>query len=266
MSGTIASLDLSVLLSGSASGSRVGGNPILALRLAGQNQTKKIAAEARKPDVQRDLAAFRKAVEKAKDVKTLLADPTVQRVLLTTNGLADQIGFPALVTKALMSKVSDPNSLANKLPNTRWRTAAATYEFATKGLEVLRDPKVMETVVNAYAEISWRKSLNATTPGLSDALTFREKAPTIRTAYDILSDPIMRRVVTKTLAIPEQIAFQTLDAQEKAVSGKVDIKKFQDKSFVEMFVRRYLIAASRGTDQPPPTTAQLATQAFGLLL
>jgi len=77
VSGTIHGLDLSVLYSNTASGTVANGDPILALSQAEQNQPKKIAAEAKKPEVQRDLAAFRKAVAGAKDVKSLL--PRCQR-------------------------------------------------------------------------------------------------------------------------------------------------------------------------------------------
>ena len=266
MSAAITGLDLTVLYSGTASSGVAYGNPILALSQAEQNQPKKIAAEAKKPEVQRDLAAFRKAVANAKDAKSLLKDPVVQRVLLTVNGLADQIGFTALATKALLSKPGDPKSLANVLPNTSWKAAAATYDFADKGLTVLRNPKVLDTIASAYAEISWRKSLDATTPGLSDALAFREQAASVKKADDILGNPILRRVVTTTLGIPLEIAYQTLNAQESAITSKLDIKQLKDKKFVETFVKRYLFAAANSSSQAPPSTGQAAVQAFGLLL
>jgi hypothetical protein len=263
MSGTITGLDLSVLYSGVAASSGVAyGNPILALAQAEQNQPKKIAAEAKTPEVQRDLAAFRKAVAGAKDVKSLLANPTVQRVLLTVNGLADQIGFTALATKALLSKPSDPKSLANVLPNVAWKAAAKTYGFADKGLTILRDPKVLDTVASAYAEISWRKSLDATTPGLSDALTFRDQAASVTKADDILGNPILRRVVTTTLGIPLEIAYQTLNAQEMAITSKLDIKQLKSKNFV----KRYLVAAASSAAQATSSAQQQASQTFGLLL
>ncbi len=266
MSGAITGLDLSVLYGGAASSGVAYGNPILALKQAEQNQSKKIAAEAKKPEVQRDLAAFRKAVASAKDAKSLLANPVVQRVLLTVNGLADQIGFTALATKALLSKPSNPKSLANVLPNTAWKAAAATYDFADKGLAILRNPKVLNTVASAYAEISWRKSLDATTPGLSDALAFREQAASVKKADDILGNPILRRVVTTTLGIPLEIAYQTLNAQENAITNKLDIKQLKDKNFVETFAKRYLVAAANGAGQAASSTGRPAVQAFGLIL
>ena len=265
MSGTVGGIDLGVLYGFSSSGSVSGGNPVLALQQAEQNQTKDIAAEAKTPEVQRDVAAFRKAVASAKDVKTLLANPAVQKVLLTANGLEDQIGSTGLVTKALLSNTSDPKSLANQLANTAWKSTAATYSFATKGLAVLQNPKVLDTVANAYAEVSWRKSLDAATPGLSDALTFRTTVAKAKNVDDILGDPVLRRVVTTTLGIPQEIANQSLDAQEKAISSQVDVKKFQDKNFVETFAKRYLLETSLSASQSS-SSSSAGLAAYGLVV
>ena len=183
----IIGLDLGVLY-GAPAVAAAGTNPVLALRQAVAGQAKGIAAEAKRPEVQRDIAAFRAAVAGAKDPKALLANPVVLRVLLTANGLGDQAGYKALATKALLSGAKDPKGLANALPDPRWKSAAATLDFAGRGLAVLRDPKVLDTLVNAYAEISWRKSLDAMTPGLSDALTFRATAAKARTVDAVLGD------------------------------------------------------------------------------
>ena len=266
MSGTVGGIDLGVLYGFSSSGSGVsGGNPITALAQAERDQTKDIAAEAKKPDVQRDVAAFRKAVASAKDVKTLLANPAVQKVLLTANGLGDQVGSTGLVTKALMSNTSDPKSLANQLTNTAWKSTAATYSFATKGLAVLKDPKVLDTVASAYAEVSWRQSLDATTPGLSDALTFRTTVGNAKNVDDILGDPVLRRVVTTALGIPQEIANQSLDAQEKAITSRVDIKQFKNKNFVETFAKRYLVQTSLNASQSS-SSSSTGLAAYGLVV
>ncbi len=264
MSGTVGGIDLSVLYGFSSSGGVSGGDPVLALKLAEQNQTKDIAAEAKQPAVQRDVAAFRKAVASAKDVKTLLANPAVQKVLLTANGLGDQIGSTGLVTKALMSNTSDPKSLANQLTNTAWKSTAAAYNFATKGLAVIQNPKVLDTISNAYAEVSWRQSLDAATPGLSDALTFRTTVANAKNVDDILGDPVLRRVVTTTLGIPLEIANQSLNAQEKAITSQVDITKFKDKNFVETFAKRYLIETQMNASQT--SSAPVGLAAYGLVV
>ncbi|HEX5328502.1 MAG TPA: DUF1217 domain-containing protein [Acetobacteraceae bacterium] len=260
---------LSVLYgSGSQTTNALGQNPITALQQAEQNETQDVKATAAQPAVQRDVQAFVKAVQTATTPQQLLDNPSAMKVLLTANGLADQLPYTALAQKALLSDVNDPNSLANTLTDNRWKSVAQTYSFATSGLSVIQDPKVISTITNAYAEISWRHSLDATTPGLSNALTFRANAGTVTSVDQILGDPVLRSVVTTTLGIPLQIAFQPLEAQEKAITSRLDISQLQDPKFVETFAQKYLIAAAAAptTAATKPGIEALAIQAQSLVV
>jgi hypothetical protein len=249
------------------SATSLGQNPVIALKSAEQHQTQDIKVTAAEPAVKRDVDAFTAGVKSAKTVKQLLSNSAVMKVLLTANGLADQIPYTALVGKALQSNLDDPKSLANTLTDTRWQSVAQTYDFAAKGLSIIQDPKVIGAIADGYAEATWRQSLDATTPGLSNALTFRKEASTITSVVQILGDKVMRNVVTTALGLPLQIAFQPLEAQEKAVSSRLDITKFKDPKFVESFVQRYLLAAaSNGSDSTTATLSSLAVQARGLVV
>lgn len=244
----ITGLDLGALYGGRAAAAYgTGGNPIAALRQAVAGQARGIAAVAKQPEVQRDIAAFRKAAAGAADPRALLADPAARRVLLTANGLGDQAGYPALAIKALLSDPANPASLAGTLSDPRWKAAATTLGFAKGGLAVLRGPKVLDTMVGAYAEIAWRKSLDEATPGLSDALTFRATAASAKNVDDVLGNAVLRRVVTGALGIPQELAFQPLDTQERAVGSRLDVSRLRDPKYVDILAKRYLIAqAGRG--------------------
>ena len=243
-------------------------NPILALRAAEKNSAQGIKMTAAEPEVQRAISKFTAAVTNAKSVDQLLADPAVLPVLLTANGLGNQTSYTALATRALTSDLKDPKSLANTLTDTRWKPVVETYDFANKGLSVIQKPEVISTIANAYAEITWRQSLDETTPGLSNALSFRANGTSISSVYQILGDPMLRTVVTTVLGLPLQIALQPLEAQEKAISSRLDITQFKDQKFVEQFAQRYLIAANAaaaGSNQTPSLDA-IAVQARGLVV
>jgi hypothetical protein len=246
-----------------------GQNPVTALLSAEQKQTQEINRTASLPEVQRAVNAFTAGVAKAKSVQQLLANPAVMKVLMTANGLADQIPYTALAQKALQSDVNNPKSLVNKLTDMRWKPVVQAYDFANKGLKIIQDPKVIATLANAYAEVTWRKSLDAATPGLSNALAFRKQAASVTSVDQILGDPILRKVVTTAFDIPLQIAFQPLLAQEKAISTRLDISRLKDPKFVESFAQRYLLAegkkAAATTNTAPDLTA-LAIQARGLVV
>ena len=219
-------------------------NPIAALDQAQRAEPRQVALTAAQPEIKRDLARFAQAVAKAESPAALLANPTVLKVLLTANGLGDQVAHRALAVKALLSDTSKPGSLVSRLPDTRWKPVTEIYAFATKGLAVLKDPKVINAIANGYAEVLWRRKLDQTTPGLSRALDFMKRASTITSALQILGDPTFRAVVTTALSVPREIAFQGLPAQETAITQRLDIAQFKDPAFVNKFTHRYLIAAA----------------------
>ena len=255
-------------------GTQATGNtdPLPALQQAEANQTQDIAQTAQQPQVARDIAAFQAAVASAKTPADLLSNPAALKVILTANGLGDQVGNDALAQQALLSDPSQSDSLANQLSttNSAWLSTANLYDFATKGLSVISSPQVQSTIANAYAEVTWRQSLDATTPGLSNALTFLSEGSTITSVDQILGDPILRTVFTTALNIPAQIAFQPLEAQERAISSAVDITRFQDPSFVQSFAQQYLLAeqAANSSSSSSSTTdlSTLAVRAQGLVV
>ncbi|MEA2739848.1 MAG: hypothetical protein QOH05_3155 [Acetobacteraceae bacterium] len=262
-------LDAMYGIGGSSAGAA---NPVQALQSAEQNQTQDVKMTALQPMVKATDAAFTQAVNSAKSMTQLLANPAFMNVLLTANGMQDQIGYTALATKAVTSDLTDPKSLANTLADTRWKTLAQTYDFSSAGLATFKNPATIASISNAYATATWQAAQDTVTPGLSNALAFKTKASTITSVDQILGDKTMRTVVTTALGIPEQIAFQTLNAQETSISSRVDIKRFQDPKFVEAFVQRYLIAnaanaattaAASSTTSSIPDLTSLAVQGQG---
>ncbi|HEX3990766.1 MAG TPA: DUF1217 domain-containing protein, partial [Acetobacteraceae bacterium] len=148
------------------------GDSLLDLKLAQKNQTADVALVAKEPVVQQAIAAFTTAVNSATNIKTALSNPNVQQVLLTASGLSNYIGQTALVQKAFMSDPTDPKSLVNQLGDSTLLATVQTYDFAKNGLAELKNPQILATLTNGYAEVTWRQSLNAATPGLSNALDF----------------------------------------------------------------------------------------------
>jgi len=207
-------------------------------------------------------------VNAAKSVTQLLSNPAVMNVLLTANGMSDQIGHTALATKVLASNLNDSKSLVNTISDTRWKTLAQTYNFAANGLSSIQNATAIANIANAYATAVWQKNEDSVTPGLSNALAFKAQASSITSVDQILGNVMMRTVVTTALGVPAQIAFQPLTAQEKAISSRLDVTKFQDPKFVESFVQRYLVAASTKSSSSGTATASLmslAVQARGTL-
>lgn len=244
------------------------GDPVQALQTAEQNQMQEVALTAQQPAIARDIATFESAVKTATSPAQLLANPTAMKVLLTASGMSDQIGFTALATQALLSNPADPKALVNQLSDTRWMTVNQTYNFATQGLSVIQDPKVLATIANGYAEQTWYQSLDATTPGLSNALMFRSQASSATSVAQILGNPVLFNVVTTALGIPQQIVFQDQQAQEQAISAKLDVSRLQDPKYVNGLADQYMVAMQQqsSSTQSAPSLESLAVQAAGLVV
>ena len=244
-SGTSADSLLSTILNGatSSASAATSTNPIVALKLAQANETKDVANEADVPQVAQDINAFKSAVANAKSVQSALSNPAILKVLLTANGLGDQLSYTALATKALMSDPSNSTSLANQLSSTnpQWLSVCQTFDFAKNGLAELTNPSVQASLISGYQEVMWRQSLDSANPGMSNALTFLSQASTYTDVDKILGDPIARDVVLTALNIPAQIAYQPLQAQEQAITSRLDISQLNDPKFVQTFVQRYLL-------------------------
>lgn len=247
-----------------------GAGSLRALRTAETNEAREVAVTARQPAVARDIAAFQAAVAKSRTPADLLKNPAALKVLLTAGGMSDQMAYTALAQRVLLSNAKDAKSLVNKMAatNARWKTLNQTYDFANKGLSVLRRPDVLSRVASGYAEVSWQQSLDAATPGLSNALTFRAQASTVTSVDQILGDPVLRDVITTALGIPREIALQSLPTQERAIANRLDLGKLKDRHFVDTLSQEYLLnkANADTTGAGAVSLEQLASRAAGLVV
>ncbi|MBS0638705.1 MAG: DUF1217 domain-containing protein [Proteobacteria bacterium] len=254
---------------GRSNATSTGQNAIQSLATAEKYQTQEVARTGQEPAVERAVASFTQTVKSATSVAELLANKQAMDVLLTANGLGDQKDYTALAKAVLTSDLNDPDSLANRLSDTRWKALARTYDFAAKGLSSIQSSTAITAIAKGYAQTVWEQRLNEATPGLANAMTFKTIASSVTNVDQILGDPTLRTVVTTTLGIPKQIAFQSLSAQEKAITDRLDISKLQDSRFVENFAKRYLMANAQADTANSSTetgVTAVALHAGGILI
>lgn len=244
------------------------GNPVSDLALAQQEETTGVALEAKQPQVEQAVTAFQTAVANATSIQSALANPAVQKVLLTANGLSSYIGDTALVQKLFLSDPSDPNSLVNQFGNATWLSAVQSFDFAQKGLSALQNPQVISTLSNGYAQVQWMQGLDQATPGLSNALTFLNQASSIKSVDDILGNETNFYVITGALGIPTSVVNQDITAQESAISSRLDISKLQDRQYVTSLTDQYLLSMQQSNSGSSGSTdlTSLAVQAGGLVV
>ena len=236
------------------------GDPLLDLKLVQKNETADVAVEAKQPAVQQAIAAFTNAVNSATSIQNALGNPNIQKVLLTASGLSGYIGETGLVQKAFMSDPTNQSSVVNQLGDSTLLATVKTYDFAKNGLAELKNPKILSTLTNGYAEVMWRQSLDQSTPGLSNALAFLSQASSIKSFSDILSNPSNFYVISGALGIPTDVVFQSESAQKNAFNSRIDYAKFQDPGYVSNLTDQYLISM-QGSNQSSGGGTDLTTLA-----
>lgn len=194
--------------------------------------------------IQAQMEQFRRAVDGARDIKAALRDRRVLTVIGTAMGIPEAPDRAGLASRALLSDLKDEKSVANTLSDKRWKEAAESLNLGKQGLGALRDPKVQATLLEGLKQARWRDDLDAQNKGMADALEFNERAGRAETSLDVLGDPVLRRVVTGALGLPQQIAIQSVEAQARAVDSRFKVAKLQNPAEVRRMAERYLIATA----------------------
>lgn len=220
--------------------------PQVALKMAETQKTAQIDRLQRDPVMKRDWAAFEKAVKEAKSPEDFLKNRSVRTVLLNAYGLGDQVNNTALVTKVLTSNPFDPSSLSSRMSftNGAWERLTKDLDLYSGTLSKVRLDSTKDEIETKFFEARWRKDLDTQSPGLGAALLFKERAAGFTNTFQILGDRVAREVVTRALAIPRQIAIQSVETQARAVEARLKIADLQKPDFVNKLVQRYLMQVS----------------------
>ncbi|MBY0337046.1 MAG: DUF1217 domain-containing protein [Acetobacteraceae bacterium] len=196
------------------------------------------------PKVKRDLARLDRALARARTPADLFRDPEAVRVILQGLGLADQAGNPGLARQALLSDPSKADSVANLMPDTRWKAAAKQLAFAKTGLDTINSAAMRETIASGLVEYARVTAIQQRSIAVSDALVVRNlpagKAPGV---YDVLGNGVLRRFVQTIAGLPPEIAVQGVEAQARQVQRAVRLEDLADPAKREKMIQRYLMAA-----------------------
>lgn len=104
----------------------------------------------------------------------------------------------------------------------------------------------IKTVRDNYVAEKRLDMLDAQMPGLGSAVLFKQVAKDMKNAVDILGSALGREIITTAFNIPKQIAVQSMSAQEKAITTRMNPAKLQDAHFVDQIAQRYLIMLNGG--------------------
>lgn len=185
-----------------------------------------LAKFKQRPTVDKEIAYFRDKAPKLESIDDLFKDQRLLRFITSAYSLDEEIQYPARLRKILESKVTDQNSLANRMRDPRYSEMNRELLLGDLGVIGLSSTTLIDKIVNRYVTSEYEKDLGNQNPALREASYFLRKIGNVKNSLDILGDRVLRSVVTTTLGLPPQIAFQSIDKQRSLIDQRIDVSKF----------------------------------------
>jgi len=207
------------------------------------------ASFQKQPTIKKDVAYFLEQAPKVKTVDEFLADRKLMKVALSAFSLEGEMQYLGRMRKVLSESVTDPDALANKLLDPRFKEIAKAFMFGDLGVGNLKLNFFLREIADRFLTNEFEKSLGEKNPALREAEYFRRKIGAVDNAYNILGDSVLRSVVVTALGLPTEIAIQPIEKQKALIDARVKIKDLKDPAFVEKFIQRFLIQRDLAAQQ-----------------
>jgi len=144
----------------------------------------------------------------------------------------------------------------------QFRAFLTAFDFAGKGFKATGDKAMMQqtvdrhnasvrseqakTTVEKYTRQKLEQDAGAGDDNVRLALYFERKAPKIKTAFQILADRALLKVVQTALGIPKETSAMPIDTQAAMIEKKLDLKTLQTPEGLKRFIQRFTSLADNG--------------------
>jgi hypothetical protein len=201
-----------------------------------QNLSRYQTMTAAEPAVKTATAYYEANIGSVTSIKGLVGNYRLLSYALNAFGLGDQINAKGLITKVLEGGVSNPKSLANTLPDSRWKAFAAAFNFVDSGAASPSSTSAVKTTTSDYVEQQLESDQGDQDVGVQLALYFKRVAPTVTNEYGILADKNLLEVAATIMGLAPSAA---ADLQPQALSKLMPIADLQDPTKLTQLIERF---------------------------
>lgn len=210
-----------------------------AVSSAGASDKVKITSQT---TVQREIDYFTSKAAKIKNANEFMSDHRMMRFALSAFSMESELQYMGRMKKVLLADPNEPRSIVNLMYDQRYKTINKYFDLNNSGVSKIKDPKVIENLVERYKTNTYENTLGNQNLSAADALYFKRVAPGVTSPYQIIADSGLRGVVMRALDIPEQAVMYSVDKQIKAMTDKgLNIKKMGDATYVDSLIKKFLV-------------------------
>lgn len=212
---------------------------ILDLRLVSRNQDRYENMILARPAEQRAVDYFKENIGKVTTVDQFMSDDKLYRFVMEAFDLGSQTQARGLIRKVLEEGVTDGNSTANRMNDSKFKELATVLGFAENDGANLQSDEVVQAIVDRYVTVKVEETSEDQNPAVRLGLYFQRKASSITNWYQVMADSALRKVVFTTLGLPDQTSLLDVDRQNDLLKKRMDIGDFQDPAKVSKFLDRF---------------------------
>lgn len=215
----------------------------LSLKLIDRTYDQKIDMIKENGMHKREVEYFSENISKVNSVDDLMEDFRLYSFAMKAYSLDEQIPHRALVKKILQSNLDDPDSLANRVVDTKMKDFAKGMGFFNDGQANLNtvSPSWKEDMVDRYLQVQLETNEGKSNPAVEEAMYFERKAPDITNWYQVLSDEKLSKVFRTAFNMPDAIMGVDIDRQVELFQDKFDIEDFQNEEKVDELINRFAV-------------------------
>lgn len=149
----------------------------------------------------REAQYFQTAIQNITTVDEFLDDDRAYSYAMKAYGLEEMTYAKGLIRKVLESDLTDENSFANLLTDTRYKDFAAAFDFGlTQGEKVIQTTEQQDDMIAAY-----QAQIDQTNTNQQEELSyFKAVMATISNATELLANERARNFIFNTLGLPTE--------------------------------------------------------------
>ncbi len=212
----------------------------LSYRLIASNLDRQLEITAKQGPVKLESEYYLENYRNVSSIDEFLEDTRLFTTAMKAFGLEDLAFAKGYMRKILEEGMSDPQSLGNRTTDPKIQEFARVFDFETFGDLTMTRAAAGQAVIDRFV----RQELEVTAGALDGegvrlALYFERMAGEIGSAYDILADKALSKVVRTALGLPSAFSGADIDKQAAVLTARLEDVDFSDPEQVSQFLTRF---------------------------
>ncbi|MBS7537953.1 DUF1217 domain-containing protein [Ancylobacter lacus] len=191
------------------------------------------------PSVALETKFYKANIGQIKSIDDFLKNTRVFTYAMKAFGLEDMAFAKGYMRKVLQGGVTDSSSFANRLNDDRFVAFAKAFDFKQYGALTTSRTEAVTPVVDKYVRQSLETDLGAENQGLRLALYFKREAPNVKSAYGLLGDAALWKVVKTLYDFPDAMANADIAKQASAVKARLNVADLKDPVKLDRLISRF---------------------------